>query len=423
MSKPFNVVVWGASGFTGQLVCEHIAKDYKHQVKWALAGRNAQKLEKIRAELAERYGSEIADTPILLGSLDDAASLDTIAQQTDVIISTAGSPFALHGTPVVAAAVRQSTHYVDITGEIPWVKRLVKEYHEEAAAKNVRIVPCCGYDSVPSDIGALLVVDHIRNKLHKEPASVTTAVWDARGGVSGGTIATGMYQVSEAAKSKDTGLDATSTYALIPPGATVGKDTDIWRPRFDAALGSWLAPFIMQVCNTRVVQRSNYLLNWGGPGFSYSEGQRTSGWASATALAAAVVSTGAVLSQVWLHPLLKRVLPAPGQGPDRDFIMTKGRFTHRVVGVTKEEGGAVPDVVVAELGDPKRDPGYWGTSRMVLEAALTLALQRDELDKDSGVLHGGVLTPASALGATYMDRLRAAGLKFEVKEVKKLESK
>ena len=190
MSKPFHIVVWGASGFTGRLVCEHVARDYKGKVNWAMAGRSKEKLESIRAELAEKYGDDLNKTPILIGNLEDQSSLDQIATQTKVIISTAG-PFAKYGTPVVNAAVRGKAHYCDITGEVPWVKSMINKHHEDAESKGIRVVNCCGYDSIPSDLGSLLVVNEFQSTLGKLPNQITTAIAEGRGGVSGGTIANG----------------------------------------------------------------------------------------------------------------------------------------------------------------------------------------------------------------------------------------
>jgi len=423
MSQPaFHVVIWGASGFTGRLVAEHLAKDYRgSQIRWALAGRSQEKLETIRSELAQRYGNDatIAATPILLGDLSDAASLDRICSQTRVLISTAG-PFALHGTPIVHAALRQSTHYVDITGEVPWVAQLIRDFHDEAAKTNVRIVPCCGYDSTPSDLGALLVVDYIHRQLGKQAASVVSAVVDAQGGVSGGTIASGMNIISSQGKIKANKDDAMSPYALIPKNdtQTSGNDKDFWGTQYNMALGTWLAPFIMQVCNTRVVHRSSYLLNWGGPSFSYMEAFAVSSWAKANAMMFGTLAIGLAFSQQWLHPLLRHILPAPGEGPTRKAMMS-GHWKHAVVGVTAVDEGGTAEYIFAEVGDPSRDPGYWGTSRMVLEAGLALALQQSELDADPSLLKGGVLTPASALGLVLIERLKVAGLTFQIKEVRK----
>lgn len=424
MSRPFHVVIWGATGFTGRLVCEHVAQDYKGKINWAMAGRSQHKLEALRAELASRFGDQLANTPILVGSLDEPDSLDSITRQTSVIISTAG-PFARVGTPVVAAAVRQETHYVDITGEVPWVHGLIRAYHEEAASKGVRIVNCCGFDSVPSDIGTLLVVEHMRSKWGVLPDRIVSAVVEGQGAVSGGTIATMFYNIANPGQgNKTTRTQATYPYALIPEreGVKPGTDTDYWL-QVDPCpeLGGWLAPFVMQVCNTRVVHRSNYLLGWGGPALHYREATLRSGWAAAKTLALATAAGLVAFSQSWMHPLFKKFLPAPGQGPTRDQ-MINGHFKQKVLGIgQRKKGTGAADngevAVVAEVGDPHRDPGYWSTSRMVLESALCLALEKAELDEDPKVLHGGVLTPASALGFRLVERLRGAGFTLDVHDV------
>lgn len=412
-TRPFHAVVWGATGFTGRLVCEHIARDYKGgQVKWAMAGRNQEKLEQLREELSQQYGAEFKDTPILVGSIDDAASLDKIAAQASVIIGTAG-PFTLYGTPLVEAALRQSCDgYVDITGEVPWVRSLIDAHHEEAAAKGVRIIPCCGYDSIPSDLGASFVVDRIQ-QLGEHPATVVCTVAEGKGGVSGGTIATGMLLMGTKHKDKAAAAAASSTYALIPKGTQPGKDRDFWGAKYDQVVGGWLGPAIMQVCNSRVVQRSNYLLGWGGPEFSYLEATSVGGWLAARALSAATIGMGLAMSTRLMHPLLRRLLPAPGEGPSKE-TRESGLWKYKVFGTSREGS-----VVTAEVGDPSRDPGYGSTSRMVLEAALTIALQKADLDADPKLLRGGVLTSASALGHTLVDRLRKAGFVFEVTQVQR----
>lgn len=415
--RPFHVVVWGGSGFTGRLVAEHISRDYSKQVSWALAGRSQEKLEAIRAELAKNYGDHIKDTPILIGSLDDQASLENIASQTSVIISTAG-PFIKHGTPIVEAAISKGADYVDITGEVPWIKQLIKQFHNNATQKGVKIVNCCGYDSIPSDMGALLVVDYMKKHFdvrENTSISVINAVVEGKGGISGGTIATGMHLLSEATNSKNTAEDTTSVYALIPDGAKRGTDNDLWTAEWCAPLDRWLAPFIMQICNSRIVERSNYLLHWGGPdNFHYREGVAAPNWWAAKAVALGTIAVGAAFSQKWLHPVLNKFLPAPGQGPTREQMLT-GKYTHKVVGVSGQ--GDDKQTVIARFSDPHRDPGYWGTARLVLEAALCLALNKDVLDNDEKVLKGGVITPSAAMGMHLVERLRGAGLTIQIERV------
>lgn len=408
MSSKFHVVVWGASGFTGRLVCEHLAAHYNGKVRWAMAGRNKEKLESVRLELAQQYGKDLSDTPILIGSTTDQPTIDAIAQQTACIISTAG-PFIKCGTPLVEAAVREACHYVDITGEVPWVKHLIEKYHVDASKKGIRIINCCGYDSIPSDLGTLMVVDYMRKRFAALPTKVLTAVVEGKGGVSGGTIATFMNLLS-GERSKATGR-STSTYALIPEGTKPGTDKDFLGTRFDDILKKHLAPFVMQVCNTRIVHRSNYLLGWGGGEFSYGEATAAGGWMSATAVAIGSAVVGAVFKQRWLHPLLRKMLPSPGEGPTKEQ-RENGMFKHSVVAVDEKNN----HVVVGTVGDYHRDPGYFSTSRMVLEAGLALALQQAELDADEKVLKGGVITPASGIGQVLIDRLKRAGYVFEVEE-------
>lgn len=396
LSRTHKIVVWGATGFTGRLVCEHIAANYNSSIRWAMAGRSRQKLEEVRDLIAERCQVDLSDIPLVVADLSDRASLDEMASGTEVIISTAG-PFTRLGTPIVDAAVRNECHYVDITGEAPWVKKMIQKYDSEAESKGLRIIPCCGYDSIPSDLGAMMVVNELKSR-GKKVKSVLSIVGDSKGGVSGGTLASAM----EISADSSLRADIQSPYALIPEGQTPGSDKDIWGPRYNKAFKTWLAPFVMQVVNSRVVQRSNYILDWGKQTFSYSEMFAAPGRVSAMIIAIFTAAFGLAVSQVWLHGILKRVLPSPGEGPSRD-TMLNGLYKHKIIGESIDG-----DRVVAIFEDLHRDPGYWGTSRLLLEAGLCLALQKDELEKlDCPVKKGGVLTPASALGPVLLERLRS----------------
>ena len=374
-------------------------KSYGHEnISWAMAGRSREKLESIRDSLAKQYKvSKLPD--ILVGDITNPASLDTIASSTDVIVSTAG-PFALYGTPLVDAAVQNSTDYLDITGETPWICSMAHKYHAIAKEKGVRIIHCCGYDSVPSDMGAWVVMQKAK-ELGKRIKSIQSVNVDGKGGVSGGTIASGMNMAADPELRK---ADI-SMYSYIPdPTEARGNDTDVWTPQWCQPLNRWLAPFIMQAVNTRVVQRSNYLLDWGKDKFSYSEmigvKNRLQAWLVSLFTGLGVL----VFSQPWLHGLLKKIVPAPGQGPSREQMMS-GYYKHIVIG--EADDGTV---IYGTFADPSRDPGYWGTSRLLLESALCLALEKDALNASSDVLHGGVLTPASALGPVLQKRLEQAGI-------------
>ncbi|KAI8104528.1 hypothetical protein M9434_003083 [Picochlorum sp. BPE23] len=402
-TRPFNVVLWGSTGFTGRLVAEHMMQRYaKDDIKWAMAGRSKEKVQTIRDSLAEKYGVDAESVPILVGDSNDLASLESIASSTDVILSTAG-PFSLYGTNVVDAAVLNGCDYVDITGETPWVQGMIRKHHETAKQKGIRIIPCCGYDSTPSDMGAW-VVEREAKRRGKKLVSARTMLLDSRGGVSGGTIASGL----EIAADPENRKKDLSPYAFIPEGESKGEDKDVWVPK--THMGVTLAPTIMQAINSRVVQRSNYLLDWGKSSFSYSEmiavKSKVQAWMVSIATGIGVF----LFSQPWLHGLLKKIVPAPGQGPSRELMMS-GYYKHLVVGET-EDG----EHIFGEFSDSSRDPGYWGTSRLVLEAALCLALNKKELDECPDVLHGGVLTPASALGPVLQKRLEDAGIVCRITE-------
>eukprot|EP00877_Chromochloris_zofingiensis_P009998 jgi/Chrzof1/5251/Cz15g19010.t1 len=163
--RPFQIVVYGASGFTGRLVCEHIARDYRGQLRWAMAGRDHGKLESVKEDLV-KFDPDIQAVPVLLADANDSSALSKLASQTEVIIQVAG-PYAKYGDKVVEASVNAGTHYCDLTGEVLWVRRQIQRHHETAADKGVKIVHNCGYDSIPSDLGTLFVVDHVKKALGK----------------------------------------------------------------------------------------------------------------------------------------------------------------------------------------------------------------------------------------------------------------
>lgn len=326
--------------------------------------------------------------------------MDEVVKRTKVIIALVG-PYAALGTEVVEACVRNGTHYVDITGEAWWIKRMVADHHEAAVAARVKVVHCCGYDSIPSDLGAQAVAEYIRSTLDRETASVTMLVDEFKGAASGGTIASVFGLFNEP---PDVQRSIVDPYCLDPPHSTKGPDgADYYGVGYVKELRSWNYPFIMAGINTRVVRRSSALL---GSSFSYHEAQAASrpGWLMAplTVAIGALVLAFVGLSKP-LHPLIRRLLPKQGEGPSPELQRT-GYFKHRFVGVSAEGDGGSPAVVIAEMtGD--RDPGYGWTSRAAVEAGICLAKQESELRK-AGLPDGGVLTPASAMGHVLLDRLQ-----------------
>ncbi|EIE26941.1 saccharopine dehydrogenase [Coccomyxa subellipsoidea C-169] len=407
--RTYQVVIWGGTGFVGKLVAEHIARDYAGKFRWAMAARNKAKLEGVRNELV-KVNQDLENIPLLIADTKDQASIDDVVKQAKVVIACAG-PYAQLGTPVVDACVRLGTHYVDITGEVPWVARTIKKYHAQAFANRVKIVHMCGFDSIPSDLGAHLVATTIEKQYHRKTAKVRVLQGKAAGAVSGGTLASLMGAIFEETP-EELKLSA-DPYALNPPEAHRGPDKgDFWGPAYDKLGRAWTMPFVMQAINTRVVRRSNALLgNAYGENFSFTEAMEVPNVFAAYLGSFALVMAYLVISVPFLRPLVMRLLPKPGEGPSKKQ-QVEGFWNARAIGVSEALVGEEPVKVVATLGG-HRDPGYWETSRMLLESALCLAQQEEELKK-AGKLQGGVLTPASAMGMLLIDRLNKAGMTFKI---------
>ncbi len=397
MAREFEVVVWGATGFTGKLVAEYLAG--KPDLRWAIAGRSRDKLDAVRRALGQ------PELPLLVGESHDRASLDAIAARTAAICSTVG-PFAKYGSELVAACVAAQTHYCDITGEVHWIRKMIDRHHETARAQGTRIVPCCGFDSIPSDLGTH-VLQREAVARHGAPCrSVTFYLERTKGTFSGGTVASMANLIEEMSHDRALRQLLADPYALNPEGEHHGPDGPDSYGIGRAPDGAWTAPFMMAAVNTRVVRRSNALMGYRyGRDFRYQEYTRFSpslrGLAMALGLAGGMGVFGALLMASPTRRLLLSRLPKPGEGPSRS---------------EREQGywrvclcGDAPDGQRLEVrveGD--MDPGYGDTAKMLAESALCLA--QDPLEGEPG----GVLTPASAMGDPLVDRLRRAGIRFVV---------
>ncbi|MDT8989925.1 saccharopine dehydrogenase NADP-binding domain-containing protein [Curvibacter sp. APW13] len=400
-SEAYDLVLYGATGFVGRQTVAYIAAhpDVRASgLRWALAGRNRAKLEALQREL------QVPQAGVLVADAADTSALDTLARSARVVLSTAG-PFALYGTPLVEACVRQGCHYVDITGETPWVKGLIDRLHQEAQRRHARIIPCCGFDSIPSDIGAFLAQNTMRS-VHGRDCVDVKAAYSIRGGFNGGTLASffHMLDAGQAQAMRDPFLLNPADHRPAHPEA----HADPVGPRFDADLDSWLGPFFMAPVNTRVVRRSAALLDYGAD-FHYQEylrlGRGGSRAVAATALSASSVATQWAMGLKPVRALARRLAPAPGEGPSQ-ASMDKGSFQSRIVG--RAADGTLVHGRIADQGDP----GNRATTKMLCESALALALQDKELPQ--GRKHGGVLTPASGLGDVLVARLRAAGMTLQM---------
>ncbi|MBC7375999.1 MAG: saccharopine dehydrogenase NADP-binding domain-containing protein [Burkholderiaceae bacterium] len=396
--RDYDVVLYGATGFVGRQTVAYFAQ-HAGALRWAIAGRNEAKLRQVR----EACGKGAAHAGIVVADAQAAAALDVLAKSTRVVLSTAG-PFALYGSALVAACVNNKTHYVDITGETPWVRGLIDRHDAQAAKDGTRIIPCCGFDSVPSDLGAWLVNEAMRQR-HGESCTSIKACFSLRGGFNGGTLAS-AFNMMDSGQARA----LADPYLLNPPEgrpARQAADADPIAPHHDEDFGAWVGPFFMGPVNTRVVRRSAALLGYaqGGQAFHYQEYLRFGG-GPAAALAAAGMSLGMGAAQgaMTLAPMRKlarRFAPAPGQGPS-EKSMDRGSFRCELIG--KSAGGHVVAGFIADRGDP----GNRATTKMVCEAALALAAGVSNLP--GGPLLGGVLTPASGVGNMLAMRMRAAGM-------------
>ncbi len=389
-----DVVVWGATGFTGRLVVEYLAEHAPPEVRWAIGGRNSEKLEALRAELP-------GDVPVVTGDAHDPASMEALAAGTRVVASTVG-PYALHGTQLVSACAHAGIDYCDLTGEPQWIRANVDTLHEVARESGARLVHCCGFDSIPSDLGVLLLHRAFEAK-GRRLSQARLVVRQMRGGVSGGTVASMLNLMEQTGDSAVRRLIG-NPYALNPPGLREGPDrNETLAVSRDPHLGVWTGPFLMAGINTRVVRRSNALLGFPyGRDFRYGEVAEARSRMGALKLTLGIGGLAAIGVGRIGRAAVRRFTPSPGEGPSREQL-ERGSFHMTLVG--HAEGA--PEMVLEAQVKGVRDPGYGETAKMLAESALCLA--QDELPQE-----GGVLTPASCLGWSLIERLRGAGMTFEV---------
>ncbi len=415
-SRPHDIVLWGATGFTGELVAEYLVRHRLWEraddpVRLALGGRNQAKLEQVRDRLAA-IDRRAADLPLVLADSFNESKLRAMAASAQVIISTVG-PYAKYGEALVAACVAEGTDYCDLTGEVPFIKKMVDRHHDDARTSGVRIVHCCGYDSIPSDIGTWMLQQEARARHDAVLDTVTLYAGESKGGFSGGTIASMVNLIEEAARDRDVRRAAGDPYALYPEGEPRGPDgSDQMGVRYDTDLGMWTAPFVMAAINTRVVRRSNALMDFAyGRGFRYAEvmstGKGRRGAALAAAIAGGLAGFYTALSFAPSRKLLqKRVLPAPGEGPDREK-RESGFFVSRLIGKGRDAAGH--ELVLHGYVRGEADPGYGETAKMLSESALCLLRDGPTLGTP-----GGITTPAAAMGDPLLGHLREAGMTFRV---------
>ncbi len=401
--RDYDIIVFGATGFTGQLVAEYLLAEYGvgNDLHWAMAGRSLEKLKTVRDELGdERITLLVADS-------NDDASLQALARQTKVVCSTVG-PYALYGSKLIAACVAEGTDYCDLTGEPHWMKNMIEAHQADAEQSGARIVHSCGFDSIPSDMGVLFLQNAMQ-AAHGHPADHIKFRMDkVKGTFSGGTFASMLNLMEEAGRDKELREVLADPYALNPEGSVRGDDVnDQTGAQYDEDFERWTLPFVMASINTRVVRRSDALMdNRYGEGFRYEEAMlapKDMGTVKAKLAATGMMAGMISMAVPPIRAVAKRFLPKPGEGPSPE-ARENGFFEALLYGVNEADRDA--DMIARVTGD--RDPGYGSTSKMLGESAVCLA-------KDTPITAGGFWTPASALGESLLERLQAkAGLTFEI---------
>jgi short subunit dehydrogenase-like uncharacterized protein len=400
--REYDLVVYGATSFVGQIVCRYLVKRHgvDRDLRWAIAGRNADKL----ASVADATGANVRQ---IVADAADRPALDGLVESTAVVMSTVG-PYALYGSELVGAVVDAGVDYCDLTGEVQWMRRMIDQHQARAEQTGARVVNACGFDSIPSDLGVWFTQQRALETFGEPCTEVRMSVAGAKGGVSGGTAASGINMFEEMANDPELRAITSDPYVLAPVDMREGtKQPGLGRPTRDDRFGSWVAPFVMAPTNSAVVLRSNALLGlpWGRD-FTYGEtmmtGDGATGRLKAYAMTGGLAAMAGAGSFGPTRKLLSRLIPKPGAGPS-EAKQLAGWFDLRFVGTTAS-GLTIRTQVTGD-----QDPGYGSTAKMLSEAAVAFG------EIDGATLGGGFWTPASAFGDMLIERLEAhAGVRFDV---------
>ncbi len=382
MDREFDVIVYGATGYTGKLVAEVLAQR-DPAPRWALAGRSLTKLEAARTEV-----SAPADTPLIVADAEDPSALKAMCKRTKVVLTTVG-PYQLYGEPLVAACAHTGTGYVDLCGEPAWMRAMIDKYDADAKASGARIVFSCGFDSIPFDLGVWEVQQCAKAKFGRAAPRVKGRIRKMQGTFSGGTFASAKATMAAAARDPGILKLMINPFALTPGFQGPSQPTGMI-PEYDAAVSGWVAPFVMATINTKNVHRTNALTRHAyGTDFVYDEMMIAPGLGELGKAAAEAIAK--------MNPIGGDKGPAPGEGPTRE---EREAGFYDILFIAEMPDGDRAEAVVT--GD--RDPGYGSTSKMIAETALLLGETESE---------GGVWTPTALLGAALRDRLaKRAGLTF-----------
>ncbi len=385
--REFDITVYGATGYTGRLVCEYLNKQYgvNGEVKWAMAGRSQQKLESVRDEMGIP-----AEVPLIIADASNLPSVQTMVERSKVIITTVG-PYQLYGSDLVAACAKAGTDYVDLCGEPAWMHEMIAAHGETAKASGARIVFSCGFDSIPFDLGVYFLQQQAKKQFGAPVPRIKGRMRSMKGTFSGGTLASFKATMAAVAKNPETMKVLADPFALTE-GFTGAEQPPALTPVYEEDLKSWSAPFVMATINTKNIHRSNFLLRHEyGEDFIYDEMMLTGPGEQGEAMANAVAADTSMATNS-----IK-----PGEGPSKEERET-GFYDVLFVG-SNSEGDTIK---IGVKGD--KDPGYGSTSKMIAESAICLL-------KNPDAASGGIWTPAAALGGLLIERLeKNAGLSFGV---------
>lgn len=388
-TREFDIVMFGATGFTGQLTAEYLRT--QNPASWAIAGRNADKLKQLGFTV-----------PALVVDAMDPKACAEIAQRAKVVCTTVG-PYTKYGGPLAAACAEAGTHYCDLTGEVNFMRASIDANHDRAVQTGAKIVHTCGFDSIPSDLGTWATQQEFKQRFGRYATKVSAFYGETRGGMSGGTAASG-FAIAEAMKDPAVRRVLGNPYALDPDPAAPKPPVDDRIAGWDPTLKLFFAPFFMAATNSPVVRRAHALAGYPwGTDFTYRE-VMSSPATPAGAVRAAVMTAGlgalaGAMKRPWLREQLQKRAPQPGEGPSRE----KREAGYWKIRFVAEAGD---DKLVYVVADPHGDPGYKSTSKMLGESALCLAY-------DDLASKGGVQTPSVAMNGALLARLRKAGLVFE----------
>lgn len=407
-NREFEIVIFGATSFVGKILCNYLVNEFTEpNLTWAMAARSESKLKELKVALGEKADA----IPLIVADSSEESALRSMCKKTELVISTVG-PYALYGELLVKVCCELGTDYCDLTGEPQWIRRMISRYEDDARGSGARIVNCCGFDSIPSDLGVKFLQDHAQRHFGSNCDQVKLRVKVLKGGASGGTIASGLNLYKEASADPEIRKEMRDFYSLCPADHTFTARQHNVSVEFDEDFDSWAGPFIMASINTRVVLRSNALVDgFYAESFKYDEAMLT-GAGKRGEKAAKKLSLGTKVSMFMMAFAAMRwlatrfFLPSPGEGPTPQQQLS-GCYDLRLIGRTPRG----ERVRIKVTGD--RDPGYGSTAKMLAQAGISL-----RRDVDEGEVAGGFWTPATAFNNKLITRLKDhAGMDFELESI------